>query len=482
MLPFESVRKTSWRGIFAALAVCGALRCGGGAAPAGPAENSASRPHVLLVTVDTLRADRLSCYGSSTTRTPRIDRLASEGTLFEAAASPMQITRPSHFSLFTSVYPRDHGVVNNAIALGPELPTVTEVFRDAGYETAAFVAVKLLDAPSGAARGFEHFDAPEDTIERGADEIAHRAITWLGARDRKRPFFLWLHFFDPHTPYAPPDPFAPACSEKMKREMPEADWDSISRLAEANGGELPREAYDRAVSLYGGEVEKTDHWLGTLLDGIDASGLRDTTIVALTADHGECFEGGFYFDHAGCLYDGAVLIPLIFRYPGAVPAAARRPEMVEILDVAPTLAALAGLKPPPGFRGRSLFDPADAAREAAFIQHPVYSARQAHAREKKLSVLHGVEGLPDVRTPLLDADLTGVRTTEWKYLLTGEHEELYRVPSAEVENEAATRRDVVARLRPLLEKWKADHPLHAPREEAPGENLQRTLKSLGYVQ
>ena len=328
------------------------------------------RPNVLLITIDTLRADRLGCYGAAT-RTPNVDRLAREGTLFENAACPVPATRPSHLSIFTSRYPREIGVVDNALAMPSGLVTLPEVFKSNGYRTAGFVGVSLLNPQSGAARGFDTFDFPHPQQQRNAEVVVPQALEWLRTAT-ERPFFLWVHLFDPHMPYAPPPQYAPAAPIDWVRELPQVTWQRLLALADRHGGDLPSAALSRALSLYSGEVEKTDYWVGVLLDTLRARGVLDQTVVALTADHGECFEHGIFFEHYGCLYEGAAHVPLIVRYAAKVAAGERRRGIAEHVDLAPTLLALAGLPVPEAFVGRPLFNQHGTGKQYAVVQHPTY--------------------------------------------------------------------------------------------------------------
>ena len=317
-------------------------------------DNAPESPHIVLITVDTLRADRLGAYGSRSTRTPHIDALAREGVLFERAMAPIPVTKPSHFSMFTSLYPRDHGVMNNRMRLPEELPTLAGVLGEAGYDTAAFTATALLDRESGAGRGFAEFFSPRQH-SRDADRVVPLADGWLRQRSSERPFFLWVHLFDPHMPYEPPPAFRPESSPELERRLPVADWEPIAELARENGGDLPQGALERLMGLYDGEVEHVDRWIGTLREALEDRDWLDRTVVVFTADHGECFENGVFFYHSNCLYEPAVRVPLILRHPGDLPAGERRPDVVESLDLAPTLLALAGLEIPEGFVGSNLF-------------------------------------------------------------------------------------------------------------------------------
>jgi choline-sulfatase len=435
---------------------------------------------VVLITVDTLRADHTEPYDPDSGSTPAIARLAKEGTLFEAAMSPMQMTRPSHYSLFTSLYPRDHGVVNNKISLQPDFPNLAETFRDHGYDTAAFVGVSLLGPGSGAERGFDRFSFPTSARTRPARKVVTSALSWLNQRSKEKPFFLWIHLFDPHTPYAPPARFSPKPDNAIARAMVRVSIEQLIAIEAEHGGNLPRSAFERAVALYQGDVAFADHWIGKLIDRLEDSNELDQTAVVLTADHGECFENGIFFEHSDCLYEGAARIPLIFRYPDRVKMDERRGEVVEILDVAPTLLALADLPAPDTFLGRNLFDEADTARGSAFLQHPLYSNIGAETR--KVRKLSRVMGRP-VQQIVVSEEMLGIRTREWKYLRHGEHEELYHLPSdpRESRNVASENPEVTRELQGKLEVWSADHPQHHADVGMINDELRATLEALGYL-
>jgi arylsulfatase A-like enzyme len=444
------------------------------------ADVSASGPNVILITIDTLRADRLTVYGAKRANTPTLDRLAREGTLFESAISPMQMTRPSHYSILTSLYPRDHGVVNNKISLEPGFLTLTEVFRNAGYQTAAFVSVSLLGENSGAEKAFDHFVPPDERRVRSADEVIPDVLRWFDRSSRDKPFFLWVHLFDPHIPYAPPPDFAPESANPEFADLRKATKEVLIAIGQKHGGDLPRTAFDRIVDLYQGDINFTDHWLGMLIDKLRREETLDEAIVALTADHGECFENGIYFEHADCLYEGAARVPLIIRHPPVVPSGARRPEVVELLDVAPTLLSLASIPVPKDFLGRDLFEPSDEPRGSAFLQHPFYSNIGVHNRQ--LLRLDSVAGDP-VKNLLIAEEQIGIRTADWKYLATGERVELYDLKNdpGEVRNLASERPEIAAALQERLDTWSAKHPQYRADMGQINDEMRATLKALGYV-
>jgi len=433
-------------------------------------------PNVVLLSIDTLRADRLGCYGGSVA-TPNIDRLASEGALFENAACPMPMTRPSLATIHTSLYPREHGVESNARTLSPDAVTLAEVLQAAGYETAAFTPARLLSPSSGLAQGFATYSAPQ-AHHVDARSAATLALDWLATRDPAKPFFLWLHLFDPHLPYAPPPEYVAGTSDR------EISWQSLIATAREHGGDVPSSVLERALELYAGEVAYVDHWVGAVRAKLEELGALENTVVVFTADHGECFDHGIFFEHADCLYDGAVRVPLLVRYPPLIRARSRVASQVENLDVAPTILALAGLPPAPTFHGRSLLEaPASSQDRFALIEHPVYEAQSAQERARKQSRVRSVAGIA-TRPILSDRPSYAVRSSTWKLVTDGASTELYDLRSDPAETiavataQAATAADLQRRLRTML----AERPAQLRSGDDPDPRLHETLKALGYVQ
>ncbi len=274
-------------------------------------------PNVLIVTIDTLRADYVGAMTTRTVETPTLDRLAREGTLFENASATAPLTLPSHTSILTGQYPPHHGVRHNSIYRLPvKAETLAERFQAAGYTTAAFVAAAVLGEQFGLAQGFdEYHDEMSERLsasggfpQRSATEISEAAIEFLARTDR--PFMLWLHYYDAHASYEPPEPYR-------------------SRLA---------------PNLYAGEVAYVDHELGRVLEALRKSGRGENTIVLATADHGEGLGEHGEGSHSYLIYESTMHIPLLVRGPG-VPSGKRVTEVVSNASVAPTLLALASLPP-----------------------------------------------------------------------------------------------------------------------------------------
>jgi arylsulfatase A-like enzyme/Flp pilus assembly protein TadD len=292
----------------------------------------AVRDNLLLVTLDTTRADRLGCYGHASARTAHLDRLAAEGVRFEQALSPAPITLPAHASIFTGLYPTAHGVRNNGnFYLADRFPTLATILKSQGYRTAAFVSSFILDRRYGLARGFDTYDdrmegAQPQVIaleaERRGDRTALVLARWLeglGA-SASTPFFAWLHLSDPHEPYHPPPPF---------REM-------------------------FAAEPYDGEIAFDDAVVASILDKLGQLGLLERTLVAVIGDHGESLGDHGEETHSMFVYESALRVPLILWRPGRVPAGVVVKEPVRATDLAPTLLDLLGLPPLKTEDGRSL--------------------------------------------------------------------------------------------------------------------------------
>jgi arylsulfatase A-like enzyme/Flp pilus assembly protein TadD len=284
------------------------------------AERGARRgPSVLLVTIDTLRADHVGAYGSPRAKTPTLDALAARGVRFERASATVPLTLPSHTSILTGLYPPHHGVRHNAIfRAGPELETLAERFRAAGYATGAVLGAAVLDREFGLDQGFDVYDdaIPEHRSggsgfhERTAREVSDAALAFLA--EQRGPVFLWLHYYDPHTAYRPPPKF----------------------LAEAGG------------DTYAGEIAYVDAELGRVIEALRASGRLDDTLVSVTADHGEGLGEHGEATHTYLVYESVLHVPWIVSGPG-VPAGRTVARVVSNAAVAPTLLELAALSPLP---------------------------------------------------------------------------------------------------------------------------------------
>ena len=395
--------------------------------------------NVLLITVDTLRADHLGCYGYSRAETPAMDRLAADGVLFVRAETAAPLTLPAHVSILTGTYPAYHGVRNNGVyRLGPRAVTLAEVLLEHGYKTGAVISGYPLVTRFGLSQGFESYDdhlPPEKARqvsfrERRAEEVSRLGIAWLNSAAPRR-FFLWLHYFDPHAPYAPPSPFAER---------------------------FPMDPYD-------GEVAYVDHEIGNVLDSLASLKLLDKTLVVLAADHGEGLGDHGEATHGVFLYESTLRVPLILSLPGPLPRARRVSTPVRTIDLVPTILRLLDLPQPDELQGTSLL--------------PLTSRRPPDLLLKSLSE----SILP--RENYGWSELGALRIGDWKYILAP-RQELYdlRTDPDEKNNLAAQREGDTVRMREEIHRLMQDAsssgaPI-AYRQEL-DETAREKLRSLGYL-
>jgi len=337
-----SQRKPSWLWI-AVFAIAVLVSCTGEEfVPTGDRDLN-----VLIITLDTIRADRLGAYGNARIRTAFVDGLADRGVLFENCVVPTPLTLPSHTSLFTGTYPVSHGVRDNGNYVVPaELETMAELFNEAGYRTGGFVGAFVLASRWGLDQGFDTFTEPSGAydpnlvsfaqIQRRADEVVDDALRWL-EEDSEKPFFAWVHLYDPHLPYDPPPAFA---------------------------NEYPGDPYL-------GEVAFADFELGRLQSFLKSSGLDSRTLVVFAGDHGEGLGDHGEFDHGLLLYQTTSRAPLIIFHPNSPSSGVRREEVVSLVDILPTVVEAIGLRLPDNVQGQSLWPLIGG--DGAFHERPVYT-------------------------------------------------------------------------------------------------------------
>jgi len=419
-------------------------------------------PNILLISIDSLRADHLHSYGYTRQTSPNIDALAADGAVFETVISPTSWTLPAHMTLMTSLAPEEHGVITNRLRLGANVDTLPMRLQRAGYTTAGFVSATYLDGIYGFSRGFDEYD--DYTLLRVAGEksraavtsqqVARRAIDFLHHHDG-RPFFLFLHFFDVHYNYNPPQPFA-RMFDRGYAGPAKGDVDSIRR------GMASRDL-NHDVALYDGEIAWVDANIGTILETLRRLGIDDNTIVAITSDHGEEFLEHGQAAHYKTLYDEVLRVPLVIRYPGHVFSGRRVQGQVRLMDVAPTLLTLAGLpvaKPHAGTQARSL---------ACLLTSP--GPRSAPV----------LPAFGDLR-----GEVASVRTGGAKLIrnLRTHREEFYDLASDPGERTnldalAQTQRD---QLRMILDRWRSTATKSSNSQADLDDEEKATLRSLGYMQ
>jgi len=319
---------------------------GSGCAPVPP------RPGFVLILIDTLRADHLGAYGYSRPTSPFLDALASRGILFEQAIAAAPWTLPSGMALMTGRLPSSHRVENDGIRLPAGVPTL-------GYATSAVVSHIYVSALFGFDRGFERFQdfglsrdyRFEAGLEPRAEKVTARALEEFRAL-KGRPFFLLVHYFDPHWDYDPPPPYDTRFTGPYAGSI-RGSYQSFSRYIPP-GADLSPEDRRHLEDLYDGEIAYTDAQVGSLLEGLRREGAGGETLVVVTSDHGEEFKEHGSLGHGRNLYDEVVKVPLIVSRLGSSGVPRRVAEQVRGIDLFPTLCELAGTKTPPGVQGKSL--------------------------------------------------------------------------------------------------------------------------------
>jgi len=407
-------------------------------------ERGVEEPNVVLITLDTTRADRLGCYGYAPARTPHLDALAADGVLFTQAAATSPLTQPAHSSILTGMYPTHHGVrVNGSTALGRDQDTLAEALAGQGYATAAFVGAFVLDGRWGLDQGFGVYDDRFDLethkhldlggVQRPADKVVDAALAWLEDQQGS-PFLAWIHLYDPHTPYEPPEPF---------------------RSAYASGG---------LAGLYDGEIAFTDQQVGRVTAWLRDKGLDEKTVVVVIGDHGEGLGSHGEGTHGYFVYDYAQRVPFIVKAPLAGLRGVRVESQVSAVDVFPTVLALAGVDAGSEVHGRSLlpvmFDPSSGPDVFAY------------GESMTPNLQFGWSSLHFLRSP------------RYK-LIQAPRPELYDLsvdPGEETnifERERAVARDLTEKLEALMERTARGAP--APESANLDEETLERLSALGYI-
>ncbi|TFG79317.1 MAG: tetratricopeptide repeat protein, partial [Chrysiogenales bacterium] len=395
--------------------------------------------NVLIITLDTTRADHIGAYGYKTAQTPNIDLLASQGIRFDNGYAPVPLTLPSHSALFTGRYPIANNVRNNGSYFLPENEvTLAEVLKDRGYDTRAVISSFVLLSKFGVNQGFSLYDDSLDTHEMIRNykseipaELVHEKFSaWLGQNNK--PFFYWLHFYDPHTPYRPPLEFA-------------------KRFPQGSKG------------LYDGEIAYTDVWVGRVIEDLRRRGLLEHTLVIIAGDHGEAFGEHVEQGHGIFCYEEALRVPLIFYAPKLFGKARTAAARVGLVDVMPTVLDLFGFEIPRAVQGRS-------------FRSLLKGGSEKEERTFYFESLYG-------REEMNWAPLTGLLHRNYKYISLPDPE-LYDLDADRSEKQnLLLRKNIVARdMDKRLAKFIVDHSQSSGetrRELSAGDKEQ--LQALGYI-
>ena len=422
------------------------------------------RPNLVLIIIDTLRADHLGCYGYDSNGTPNIDELARSGVLFEHAGSHVPITLPAISAIMTSTLPPTNGVhYNEGFHLDESSKTLAEILEEEGYSTAAVVGAVVIDSTSGISQGFGRYDddfgaftcyQPDvkelktqyDDTQRRAEEVTEKALALAGSMVNEGPFFLFAHYFDPHIPLDPPPPWS----------------DSAAGLS-------PR-SQERRYRLYDAEISYADEQVGKLIRGLDDLGIREKTLIVVTADHGEGLGDHGERTHGHFVYDQTVHVPLIFSMPGTIEEGLRNIGDAGHIDLLPTVLDILGVKwrGKHDFQGTSLY-PFGEGRGSGFSYLECVSPY----------ILYGWCGL------------RGIRNANWKYI-SAPLEELYDLRSdpREVENLIGSMPSVADSLREIFNEMisgiriysdASGKEMSTPIEDQLSDERREKLRALGYL-
>ncbi|RMF94771.1 MAG: tetratricopeptide repeat protein [Candidatus Schekmanbacteria bacterium] len=394
--------------------------------------------NLIIITMDTTRADALECYGNKNVHTPNINRIAQEGILFSNAASAAPITLPSHSSIMTGLFPINHGARDNSIYILPEEnTTLAEVFKEKGFNTAGIVSTFILDSQYGINQGFDFFDDkflnPEQKgrlpVQRKGIETATVAIDWLEENAKKKPFFMWVHFYDPHADYNPPEPYKTAYID----------------------------------NLYLGEVAYTDMCIGMIIKELKKLDLYDDTLFVITADHGESLGEHGEQTHGIFIYDGTIHVPLIIRDPTSSIRGKKIDTQVRLVDIFPTVLELMGID----YKGET-----DGVSVAGFFEGKEVDENPSYCEA-------------EIPKSFYWNALKGIRFDGWKYIF-GKNKELYNLkddPSERInliEKESSKAKQLFTILKRIVANkrtFKKESNIK-PLDE---ETIEK-LKALGYFQ
>lgn len=444
----------------------------------GASRGASGKPHVLLITVDTLRADHLGLYGYSRETSPTIDALGAEGVVFETAMAQRSITRPSLVSILTSQYPVSHGVRSNLSPLEFDGPFISELLRAAGYSTAAFFGHPKLHKARWP--GFEHFDHGSD------EEVTSKALEWVEMHHGEE-FFVWLHYFAPHDGYEPADQYAKRFTSAYSGSVT-GGHRALNQLMLSDPDSFSEGDLAHVVGLYDGEIASVDDQIGLVIEKFRDLGILDNTILIFTADHGEeLYQRNQYFFHDASIYDSTLHIPLIFRYPDILRAGERIPFVVQSIDIAPTVLELLGLPIPKRFAGTSLMRMIEGDEEkgrAAYAElgDMVLSVRtDSHRYISNPRLFYPRRSLFERKRPTFGDGGPG------SYVIS--REELYdsKNDTFEMTDIAEQHPELTRSYKELLENWKVEYSWRLRQGDEPDlggktrEELVEAFRALGYV-
>ena len=496
-------------------------------------------PNVILIVMDTVRADHLSCYGYPRETTPNIDRIARSGVLYENAFSAAPWTPPSHASIFTGKYPSHHKTLGKEVKLDKGNVSLPQILSQRGYRTIGITCCKLLGLGSGFEKGFQEFFEPESpflsrfkssrrdfkldrlhlkdyvrTLIYGPDRGTYQATDaikrFLKRRHKiRKPFFMFINYFNCHTPYDPPRPFKKRfcnCSDQSRFYTKElllnrvlgrttekiSDHNlNVRKLRWVASGEgalffvmkelsVSQEEWEVVKSWYDGEIAYLDHQIGNLLEFLRDEDMFDNTLLIITSDHGENFGDHGLAVHPLCVYDSLLHVPLIVSYPDLIPEGKRIANLVSTVDIFPTVMDVSNIKFENGLQGKSLYP---------FENRKIHDFICAEYGGLFMRGLGGWKGKRPSgfknKLEVIDKGRKCIRTMNYKYTLTNGKEELYNVRDdpSELANIVTEYSKMAKSLRKQLEKTvdiSYFGPAEFPQANEKDREMLKRLKALGY--
>ena len=432
----------------------------------GPSADS--RPNIILISIETTRADHLGCYGYKRNTSPTIDRLAQEGIRFENMFGARGLTWPALTSVMTSLYPVNHGVRENGHQVFPHITHLAEILKVNGYNCAAF----LGNADSAVWKGF-------DTKVRARRHYLTRSSTkWLHEHHRDR-IFLWVHFFEPHKPYMPPPSYDKMFTDPNYNGRVNGSSRQMASIT-ARGINLRPADLNHLIALYDGSIRYVDYQITRILSELKGLDIYDDSLIIVTADHGEdLYQHNKYFFHAGSIHDSSLHIPFIMKLPNGDKGPMSIPDIVESIDIAPTILELASLTAPDAFEGQSLMPLIRGQNNPGAFQ-----AAYSEWRNMILSIR--TDRYRYIYNPNNHHPKVLSRFPDWGYFVA--EEELYDIQKdpGESDNIVLREPEVANELKNRLfewsnyKRWKGNDSIEKQDKFIPPEIIER-LRSLGYL-
>lgn len=461
----------------------------------------------MLISIDTLRADHLSCYGYHKMTTPNLDRIGDEGVVFENAYSTAAWTPPAHASMLTGLYPSSHGVVDNN-RLSKTIPTLAEVLLKSGYKTAGFVNNSQVGELVGFERGHETFvevwkgTSGMSIARRGMNYLVRNSMELMGINDhgaertnqlaqrwirenKGNPFYMFIHYIEPHNPINAPHPFKNKYWDNKNNQN--IDKEKLYLVAHnplicfTNHIRLNEDEIIALKALYDGEVSYLDHKIGELIEFLKRNHTYDQTLIIITADHGEHFGEHGLYSHVASLYEPILHIPLIIKYPEWIDKRARISELAQLIDIYPTVVEALDLDQRflKGVQGTSLFE----TNKTAKYHDCIIAEWEGRIPDFVLKRMKHSDGDPIVdkfREPM-----AMIREGHYKYILNSKgRDELYDLDNdkREVNNISEKKNEIRKRLREELTQWQSlNNRVDYEKQSRLDEATKKNLKNLGYM-